>query len=130
MTVDLKKFEDSLDPEFSFGFTPKWGDVIYPYLNREQILPIVLKTFNILNWLTISSKEDNAIAIRPGSWIKNSYEITVSFESGKISIVSKSQGLAMLDFGINHKNVELFKYTFLKTAEKSAEKSDEKELSK
>ena len=117
MTEELRKFESTIKKKHSFSWTPKYVKEIRTGLNKTVIIPIVLKTFEKLDWDLVYQDEKNAEAKRKGEWNRWTEKITVSFDYGKLTIKSVSLGNEMWDNGRpwNKKIVKLFIHAFQNT---------------
>lgn len=84
-------------------------------LNTVVFVPIVLKTFEKLDWDLVYQDELLAEAKRNGNWNRWTEKITVAYENGIVKVKSVSLGNEPWDNGRNSKRVQLFKYAFQQT---------------
>ncbi len=127
MNAELKQYEKTIKRKYSFGWTPKYEEEIITDLDNSVIIPIVVKTFEILEWIVVYQDEKTVVAEREKSLWQWGNKITVTFEYGKLKIKSISLGNEMCDFGRNSKRVKLFIHVFKKT-EKSYDREALNEL--
>lgn len=112
MTEELQKYESAIKKKHSFNWTPKFEEKIRTDLNQTVIIPIVIQTFEKLDWDLVYQDEKNAEAKRKGDWNRWTEKIAVSFDYGKLTIKSISLGNEMWDNGRNSKRVKLFIHAF------------------
>lgn len=129
MNEELKKYESTIKKKHSFNWTPKFEEEFRTDLSKTVLVPIVIKTFEKLEWDLVFRDEISAEAKRKGDWDRWTEKISVTYEYGKVKVKSVSLGNEMWDNGRNSKRVRLFKYAFQQT-EKEFDKEALKELEK
>lgn len=127
MNDELKQFEKNIKRKHVFAWSPKFEEVINTNLNPAVITPIVVKTFEKLDWPVVYQDEKSVEAKREKDLWEFGNKITVTFEFGKMKIVSIPLGNEMWDVGRNSKRVKLFIHAF-KEIEKSYDIAAQKEL--
>lgn len=129
MTEEHKKYEKTIKKKHSFGWTPKYEEETKTSLNKTVFVPIVIKTFEKLEWDIVFQYENTVEAKRKGEWNRWTEKISVTFEFGKIKVKSISLGNEMWDNGRNSKRVKTFIHAF-KEIEKSFDREALKKLEK
>ena len=127
MTEEQKKYEKTIKKKHSFGWTPKYEEETKTSLNKTVFAPIVIKTFEKLEWDIVFQDETQVEAKRKGDWNNWTEKIEVTFAFGKIKVKSISLGNEMWDNGRNSKRVKLFIHVF-NEIEKSFDRESLKEL--
>jgi len=127
MTEEQKKYEKTIKKKHSFGWTPKYEEETKTSLNKTVFAPIVIKTFEKLEWDIVFQDETQIEAKRKGDWNNWTEKIEVTFAFGKIKVKSLSLGNEMWDNGRNSKRVKLFIHVF-NEIEKSFDRESLKEL--
>jgi len=133
MTEELKKYESAIKKKHSVAWTPKYEEEFRTNLNKTTFIPMVIKTFEQLGWDLVYQDEDSAEAKRRRDLWQWGQKITVTFEYGKIKVISVSLGNELWDIGRNSKRVQLFIYAFQqieKEFDKEALAELEKEIEK
>ena len=115
MNEELKKYESTIKKKHSFNWTPKFEEEFRTDLNKTVFVPIVIKTFEKLEWDLVFQDEYSAEAKRKGDWNRWTEKISVKYDFGKVKVKSVSLGNEMWDNGQNSKRVRLFKYAFQQT---------------
>lgn len=115
MTEKLKKYESTIKKKHSIGWTPKFEEEFRTKLNQTVFIPIVIKTFEKLEWEIVYRDENSVEAKRNGFLNRSTEKITVSFDYGKVKVKSVSLGNEFWDNGNNSKRVRLFIYAFQQT---------------
>ncbi|GAA0872174.1 hypothetical protein GCM10009117_13210 [Gangjinia marincola] len=115
MTQELKDYESTIKKKHRVHWTPKFEDEFRTGLSKTVFIPIVVKTFEKLAWDLVFQDENSAEAKRKGSWNIWTEKISVTYEYGRVRVVSISLGNEMWDNGRNSKRVRLFKYAFQQT---------------
>lgn len=115
MTEELKKYESTVKKKHSFSWTPKFEEEFRTDLSKTVFVPIVLKTFEKLEWDLVFQDGLSAEAKRKGDWNGWTEKISVTYEYGKVIVKSVTLGNEMWDNGRNSKRVRLFKYAFQQT---------------
>lgn len=129
MTEELKKYESTINKKHSFNWTPKFEEEFRTDLSKTVFVPIVIKTFEKLEWNLVFQDDISAEAKRKGDWNGWTEKISVTYEYGKVKVKSVSLGNEMWDNGRNSKRVQLFKYAFQQT-EKEFDREALRELEK
>lgn len=129
MTDELNKYESIIKKKHSFNWTPKFEEEFRTDLSKTVFIPIVIKTFEKLEWDLVFQDEISAEAKRKGEWNRWTEKISVTYDYGKVKVKSVSLGNEMWDNGRNSKRVRLFKYAFQQT-EKEFDKEALAELEK
>lgn len=112
MTEDLKNYERSITKKHSFGWTPQYEEEFSTELNAVVFFPIIHEVIEKLDWEIIFQDKSFIEVKRPAQGFHWGQKITITYESGKVTVNSKSLGNEMWDFGRNSKRVKLFIYAF------------------
>lgn len=119
MKEEFKKYEKSIKKKYRFQWTPKFEEVIHTSLSKGAFIPIVLKTFEKLEWDIVFQDENSVEAKRMGSslgpWDHWTEQISATYNHGNVRIKSQTLGNEMWDHGRNSKRVKLFAYAFRQT---------------
>jgi len=115
MTEELRKYEESIKTKHKFGWTPEFTEIIKTELNVVTFFPIVIQTFELLEWKIVYRDESSISAIRENEFGSLTEKINVSHRVDKITIKSISLSNDFWDLGRNSKRVKLFIYAFVQT---------------
>lgn len=115
MTDDFKQFEDSIKKVHSFGWTPKFESEIHTSLNSKIVMAIVVKAIEKLDWEIRYNDELFVKADVKGAMDIASENVSITYDFGKLKIISEAAGNEYMDWGRNSKRVKLFIYAFEQT---------------
>jgi len=98
----------------AFGFTPQFKEELFlENFTPQQYLVFALEAAKSLGWEFTSISDKGFVAINNNVIFRSNAELTFSIEGSFASIVSKSTGSEMADFGRNKKLVFKFRDAFI-----------------
>lgn len=112
MNKELKEYNENIKRKHSFGWKPKYSETFETCLNEKVFVHLAIKTIENIGWDLIFKSENSIEAKRKGDWDIWTEKITISLDTGIVTVKSVTLENNFWDTGNNSKRVKLFIYAF------------------